>query len=142
MPLAPTEKRASATGNVYRLSVWAMTSGQRKLFHLAGAVQSCGFKERVGNIGDELTHEKDAEWGDKERHDQPEVAVRQSEIADLHEQGDERGDTRDDQHEQHKAEQDALTGEVDLGQGVTGHGAEEQISQHAREGHDDAVAEI
>ena len=92
------EYSARATGRVYLSSLWATTSGHRKLFHdaeeredpqrreggtaqrqddapedpeLAGAVDAGGLDQLVGQPADELPHQEHAERPHQERQDQP-----------------------------------------------------------------------
>ena len=99
-------------------------------------------RSSLGMPIDELAHQEGAERPDQERQDQPEVGVGQSHVRDQHEQRHERDDRRHHQRGEHHHEQHPLARELQLGQGVADHRAEQQVAERDAEGDDHRVEEV
>ena len=169
MAFWPMANSARATGRVYLSSVWATTSGQRKLFQraeegqdaqrrqggpaqrqddaaedpqLAGAVDPSGVDQVVGQARDVLPHQEHAERGDQERQDQPGQGVGEPGVGASTNSGTKVTtpgtiSVPSTTHEQHVPAR-----EVELGQGVAEHRAEEQVAHGDDEGDDRGVHEV
>ena len=95
-----------------------------------------------GDAEHELAHQEHAEGAGNGRQDQAGMGVREVEIGDEHEQRDERHDAGDHQRRQHDGEEHPLAGELELGQGVAEHRAEQQVPCRHGEGDDGRVEEV
>ena len=109
---------------------------------LAGTVDPRGLHQRVGDSGDELSHQEDSDGLTQERQDERRIGVRESHVRDDHEQRDERGHAWNHERHHDGAEQNVLASEVHLRQGVSDHGAEHHVPEDGDHGDDYAVGEV
>ncbi len=107
---------------------------------LARAVEARRREQLLGQRQEELPEDEDRGRVDRERHDHPEVGVRQPVAAhDHHVDRDDQQLERHDLHQQHRREQRALAAEVQPRQRVAGQDPEDDRAEEDAAGEDAGV---